>query len=264
LPTNLSVTVDPAVVLGVGLDASLQEIRDAYRTKAKRHHPDAGGEEWVFRILVACYEALGTERVARASARESEYVRRRPSTSPAPETPRRPAQGFSATTPPRPEAGPRSDPGDNHETLREGDRDEAADPSRVVDVEKLTLRFQLDHVWVISEHGSEDRTLSCSLNVNWPDPELDAPLESIAGREDILTSLQAGFDEVAAETQADSTRTEVVDGRFSGWVSYPGNARGTKALERLNSMLRGIGLSVHQRSREVILPRQASGGRRGR
>ncbi len=35
--TELSVTIDPTAVLGVARDASLAEIRDAYRAQAKRH-----------------------------------------------------------------------------------------------------------------------------------------------------------------------------------------------------------------------------------
>ena len=37
--------IDPSAILGVRPGASLQEIRDAYRLKASKHHPDHGGDE---------------------------------------------------------------------------------------------------------------------------------------------------------------------------------------------------------------------------
>ena len=36
---------------------------DAYRQKCKTFHPDVGGEEWAFRVLVQSYEMLSTARV---------------------------------------------------------------------------------------------------------------------------------------------------------------------------------------------------------
>ncbi len=66
-----SFEIDPHKVLGVSAQATLQEIREAYKQKAKRYHPDAGGEEWSFRILVQAYEMLSSARVARASRVEA-------------------------------------------------------------------------------------------------------------------------------------------------------------------------------------------------
>ena len=65
-----SFELDPLHVLGVSPQATLEEIRAAYREKAKRYHPDKGGEDWTFRILSQAYEMLSTARVAQASHRE--------------------------------------------------------------------------------------------------------------------------------------------------------------------------------------------------
>ena len=48
-----SFELDPLHVLGVSAEATLEEIRAAYREKAKRYHPDKGGEDWTFRHSLA-------------------------------------------------------------------------------------------------------------------------------------------------------------------------------------------------------------------
>ena len=56
--------LDPTRVLGVAPGASLEEIRDAYRSQSKKYHPDHGGDEWVFRMVARSYELLSRARVA--------------------------------------------------------------------------------------------------------------------------------------------------------------------------------------------------------
>ncbi len=63
-----SFSLDPRTVLGVGPGASLEEIREAYRAKSKKHHPDVGGDEWAFRMVARAYEVLKTTAEASASA----------------------------------------------------------------------------------------------------------------------------------------------------------------------------------------------------
>ena len=65
--SQFSFEIDPLKVLGVPADATLEQIREAYRAKAKRYHPDTGGEDWVFRILSQSYELLCSARVVRAA-----------------------------------------------------------------------------------------------------------------------------------------------------------------------------------------------------
>src|SRR4051812_29217426 len=66
--------ISPSAILGVGAGASLQEIREAYRAKARKYHPDHGGDEWAFRIVARSYEILSTARVAGRVAQESRTV----------------------------------------------------------------------------------------------------------------------------------------------------------------------------------------------
>ncbi|MFN9684893.1 MAG: J domain-containing protein [Cyanobacteriota bacterium] len=50
---------DPYVVLGVSPSATAAEIKAAYRTLVKRHHPDAGGDAQRILDLNAAWEVLG-------------------------------------------------------------------------------------------------------------------------------------------------------------------------------------------------------------
>src|SRR6187455_3424056 len=50
------------VVLGVETNATTMQIRTAYREKAKRAHPDAGGDPAAFRRLLEAYTVLTNDR----------------------------------------------------------------------------------------------------------------------------------------------------------------------------------------------------------
>ncbi len=60
-------SLDPRTVLGVGPGASPEEIREAYHTKSKKHHPDVGGDDWAFRMVARAYEVLKATAAARSS-----------------------------------------------------------------------------------------------------------------------------------------------------------------------------------------------------
>jgi curved DNA-binding protein CbpA len=45
-------------ILGVTKNASADQIREAYRKKSKKYHPDAGGDDWVFIQVEQAYKKL--------------------------------------------------------------------------------------------------------------------------------------------------------------------------------------------------------------
>jgi len=50
--------MDPFKVLGIQKSATREEIDKAYREKAKKYHPDAGGDTWAFQQVQEAYERL--------------------------------------------------------------------------------------------------------------------------------------------------------------------------------------------------------------
>lgn len=56
---NARPAADPYAVLGVAPGATLAEIKAAYRSLVKRHHPDAGGDDQRILDLNAAWEVLG-------------------------------------------------------------------------------------------------------------------------------------------------------------------------------------------------------------
>ena len=63
---------DLYAVLGVGRTADAGEIRTAYRRRARRHHPDLGGDEQRMMVLNKAWHVLGNaDRRAAYDARRS-------------------------------------------------------------------------------------------------------------------------------------------------------------------------------------------------
>lgn len=242
--SQFSFEIDPLKVLGVPADATMEQIRDAYRAKAKRYHPDSGGEDWVFRILSQSYELLCSARVVRAAH-------------------------FEAAPPPT-AARPRREP--SAETIHAGLHDKDVDPAHIVAVEHLCVRYLWDdasYLWLGQGVPEDQRFLSCSLNVSWPDATRVDPYATIPGAEEILAAIGEVFDATIIGTRVINSRSRVEDGRFAGWLSYSSFDRSWKALQSMHQSLRQRGLGIRQWSRDLFLPRawqfdsaEPPGGRR--
>jgi len=51
-------SLDPFSILGVSMDASEEEVKDAYKEKAKKAHPDAGGSDEEMMKINAAFEVI--------------------------------------------------------------------------------------------------------------------------------------------------------------------------------------------------------------
>lgn len=226
--------IDPSDVLGVSSNATFQEIREAYRNKAKRYHPDHGGDEWTFRIVHRSYEAMSAARVAGHASQDV------------------------ATAGPATAARPRADRQANGEPghVRSGVRD-SLEPSKLVDVELFLLRFEIDDPMEILLGNPADRNLSCCLNVAWPTRELAVALggQEHPDAEAVLPTLERIFHGLPGRTRALSSWSQAQRGRFRGWLSYPTAAQASAAFKALHKLLNAQGLGAFQWSRELFIPR---------
>ena len=242
-----SFELDPKQVLGVGAEATLDEIRAAYREKAKRYHPDKGGEDWTFRVLSQAYEMLSTARVARASSRETASQAARP--QPQPHTAAH-AQGHAYADRPRPER--------QTESSHAGIFDHEAPRSRLVAVELLCIRYlwdDADYLWLTQRVPDEDRFLSCNLTMSWPDENGAARSLSHDEHETIQASLKETFDHVTVATRVVSSRSRLLDDQWSGWLAYSNFDRAYKAVGVLHETLKSRGMGMRQWSRDLFIPR---------
>jgi hypothetical protein len=231
-----SFELDPHKVLGLSPQATLGEIREAYRLKAKKYHPDAGGEEWAFRILVQSYEMLSSARITRATREESPRGQPVPRDQPAP--------------PKRPER--------TSESVHSGIHDLDVSRGRILAVELLCVRYlwdDADYLWLAQRAPDEDRFLSCNLNMSWPDSEAgdrDAPPDD---RPAIIAALNEIFEQLTVSTRVLASRSRAQDDRFGGWLAYSNFERAWKAVKTLHELLRARGLGLRQWSRDLFIPR---------
>ena len=56
-------TFDPFKILDVSKNATDEEVKRAYRAKAAKYHPDAGGDAWVFQQVHAAYTEVLKQRI---------------------------------------------------------------------------------------------------------------------------------------------------------------------------------------------------------
>jgi curved DNA-binding protein CbpA len=56
--TNIIDKYSPYEILNVSTNASFKEIRESYKNLVKKHHPDKGGSEFLFKLIKTAYSSL--------------------------------------------------------------------------------------------------------------------------------------------------------------------------------------------------------------
>jgi hypothetical protein len=228
--------IDPHTVLGLDRDAGLDAIHEAYRRKSKKHHPDLGGDEWAFRIVVRAYELL-TQR------------------NPAPAKVPDPYDFDDPDLDADPGPGPMHDWAAETERVRAGVRDRDVPPTRMVLVEVLWLRMEVADIYALLDRR-EASSFSGSLHLSWPDPE--AGVEQPVDPEElhaVLGRLAVVFDQIRARPNVLNARSQSDRGRFDAWLSYASGRDAWNAFTALRPLLKSGGLGVRQLTRELTIPR---------
>lgn len=270
-------SLDPRTILGVGPDASLEEIHEAYRAKSKKHHPDRGGDEWAFRMVARAYEVLKTtagSSAAPAASASREGPRVGPSASGAgrqadwpwgwgsrfgqagPGAGAEPSSGSR-----RPEdsgGGPGAGTGADGPAATPGGTEEARiDPARIrtVDVELIWTRFEKDGpARLLGDREADDATLSVCMVLSWPEADLVERTAEFPGGAEILRSLIELFDRLRSDDAVVAARSRIEDGRFVGWLSYPDVLAAQDAVLTLRDTFRARGLVIKLQTRDERIP----------
>lgn len=213
--------LDPYLVLGLDRGCSAKELRDAYHKKSLKHHPDHGGDDWAFKIVVRAYEDLSKiverERLAGLSRDVADRGR-----------------------------------------IRAGVHDRKLDPSRLVLVEIVWMRFEVGDLVNFFADRSEDRNLSGSLKISWPPDEFVAEAHSLPNADRILGALNAAFDELRHRTFPTSANSEIANGRFQATLGYGNGHAASDAFKVFHVGLQARGLGARQWTRDVTIPRETA------
>ncbi|OJW25896.1 MAG: hypothetical protein BGO49_22065 [Planctomycetales bacterium 71-10] len=247
---------DPRAVLGVSAAATPDEVRDAFREKSKKHHPDLGGDEWAFRMVVRAYEVLKATSEGGLSS----------DGGPAPPAPAEPppwmqpapasgffSQGrfpFGAGA-----AGATAAEAAGADVEPEPPRAEPPGIFQQVEVELIWIRFEM--AGSPAEHA-EGSTLSVCMVVSWPLRSLVSRTAEYANLGDTLRRVIDAFDAVRQSNPL-AVRSRIEDGQFVGWLSFADVLAAQAAFLTLRDGLRRHDLTVHLQTRDEIIPESWAG-----
>jgi hypothetical protein len=263
-------SLDPRTVLGLAPGASPDEIQAAYRAKSKKHHPDVGGDEWAFRVVVRAYEVLN----ATASTHSSQtWQPRSEGGSPPPQEQRSTGTGsspFSRTDSSSSGWENPHQPGGGGSAVRSGG-DAGQEPGWASqEVGEFGAQphelhnVSVEIVWTRYEHNvasrfsasqeADDPTLSVCMVISWPPQDVvDRAAEFPSSGETLQTLIEL-FGHLRTGSSAVASRSRIEDGRFVAWLSYPDVLTASDAFLLLRETLQNRGLVPTLQTRDVLIP----------
>jgi hypothetical protein len=264
-----SFSLDPRTVLGVRSDASQNEIRDAYRAKSKKHHPDVGGDEWAFRMVARAYEILKTTATTPSSPLWSSRVADVERRDQPPDWSKIWSTPFSAS-------GSAASQGDQGKVAQEADgtrsdqeSDEGSETAfqevqspisepdnlRTVDVELIWTRFEKEGSnRLLATTEGDDTTLSVCMVISWPPHELIDCVAQFTSTGETLRFLIDHFEGLRNRKPVVAARSRIEDGRFVGWLSYVDVLTAQDAFLILRERFQARGLTVRLYTRDERVP----------
>ena len=166
--------------------------------KPKRYHPDAGGEDWTFRILSQAYEMLSTARVGPGHAAPRGGPRRAA------------ARGDKAHAQADSRRRTRAQDGIGS---RRDIRPRTPHGRASSAVELLCIRYlwdDADYLWLTQRVPDEDRFLSCNLTIELArHRDAASRISSHDEQAQILATLQEIFDHMIITTRVVTSRSRV-------------------------------------------------------
>jgi DnaJ domain len=257
-------SIDPRSILGVGLEASMEEIQCAFRDKSKKHHPDLGGDEWAFRMVMRAYEILKTTK-------ETEARHEFPSTvadSSGSETHWRYGKANRNRT--------MFASGENVDLFTVSEDSIAGGPTRgftfanqsraskspptvvefrTIDVELVWIRFELASDLKKRLHEEPAATtLSVCMVISWPRTSLVKHAPEFPDAAEKLRLVIETFEDLRGQEQVLGARSRIEDGQFVGWLSYPNVIQAEAGFQRLQETLSAHDLRISLRTRDEPLP----------
>jgi hypothetical protein len=255
--------IDPRSILGVGEHATPEETHRAYVTKSKKHHPDAGGDEWAFRIVARAYELLkstglvGEQPVAHAAANGEPIWGQKHAYGNGPDdrwvrSPRETADGRSW----REATSNESEEEDSGPTCTAGAEDFALLAElRTVEIEMVWIRFALPESRGHSgEQKAADSTLSVCMVITWPRRSLLARAAEVPETAETLRIVIESFEHLRGQQAVLASRSRIEDGQFVGWLSYPDVAQALMGFQAVKDALARHQLKIKLQTRDESIP----------